>query len=62
MRNTLQTIVEGLLLFSVLSVYIYASGATVPSYQTGNQDSAELDQAKELSNAGVKLYNAGKYK
>ena len=62
MRNTHQTIVKGLLLFSVLSVYIYASGANVPSYQTGNQNSAELAQANELSNAGVKLYNAGKYK
>lgn len=61
MRNTRQTIVKGLLLFSVLSVYVYASGATVPSYQTANQDS-ELAQASELSNAGVKLYNAGNYK
>jgi TonB family protein len=53
---------KGLLLLSVLSVYIYASGANVTRHQTGKQESEELAQAKDLSNSAVKLYNAEKYK
>ena len=56
------TIVKGLLLVSVLSVYVSASGANITSYQTGNQELAELEKSHELSNAAVKLYHGEKYK